>query len=103
MRAFKLNNEASMIPRFQKLITVFWPSFLMAGLGTILFFTAIDPGELISPAWLTRLTRLEIYTLGFLFLWVLGIMACFLTCYFQSPQDKICMKAPYCKDTQPPA
>jgi len=91
-----------MISRTQKLISIFWPSFLVAGLGTILFFTAVDPDEMISPAWFVDLSRLEIYTIGFLFLWVLGIMACYLTCYFQKPEDRICVKAPYCEDTQPP-
>ena len=64
-----------MISKTQKLISIFWPSFLVAGLGTILLFTAIDPEEMISPVWLVDLPRLEIYTIGFLFLWVLGIMA----------------------------
>lgn len=88
-----------MISKTQKLISIFWPSFLVAGLGTMLFFTAIDPEELISPSWLVNLSRLEIYTVGFLFLWVLGILACFLTCYFQKPEDKICAKTLNCKDT----
>ena len=87
-----------MIPRVQQLISVFWPSFLIAGLGTILYFAAIDPSEMVSPAWFANLGRLEAYTVGFLFLWVLMVMACFLTCYFQTPEDKICAKAPRCAD-----
>lgn len=91
-----------MIPKVQKQISVFWPSFVIAGLGTIIIFTTLDPREILSPAWLSNLSRLEIYTIGFLFLWVLGIMACFLTCYFQIPEDRICAKAPYCKDVELP-
>lgn len=78
-----------MIPKSQRLIAVFWPSFIMAGLGAILFFTAIDPGEMMGPSWLMGLDRLEVYTAGFLFFWVLTICACLLTCYFQRPEDSI--------------
>lgn len=91
-----------MIPRVQKLISVFWPSFVVAGLGTIVIFATLDPDEILSPVWLANLNRTEIYTVGFLFLWVLGIMSCFLTCYFQTPEDRICAKAPYCDDAQTP-
>ncbi len=86
------------IPRAQKLISIFWPSFLIAGLGTMLFFVVIDPREMISPAWFVNLGRLEAYTVGFLFFWVLMAMACFLTCYFQEPEDRICSQAPTCPD-----
>ena len=87
-----------MIPTSQKIISVIWPSFLMAGLGTILFFSAIDPGEMSSPAWFVNLSRLEAYTAGFMFLWLLGIFACLLTRYFQKPEDRICAKAPECAE-----
>ncbi len=86
------------IPRAQKLISIFWPSFLVAGLGTILFFVAIDPREMLSPPWFANLGRLEAYTVGFLFFWVLMALACFLTCYFQEPEDRICVQAPTCPD-----
>ncbi len=80
------------------MISIFWPSFLMAGIGSIIFFTAIDPQEMISPAWVANLGRLEAYTIGFLFFWVLMAVACFLTCYFQNPEDRICAKAPICPE-----
>ncbi len=86
------------IPRAQQLISIFWPSFLVAGLGTIIFFAAIDPQEMVSPAWFVNLGRLEAYTVGFLFFWVLMAGACFLSCYFQSPEGRICASAPTCPD-----
>lgn len=82
-----------MIPETQKLISIFWPSFIVAGVGTILFFTAIDPREMLSPAWFVNLDRLEAYTIGFLLFWLLTILACALTCYFQKPEDRICVKS----------
>ena len=87
-----------MIPLSQRLISIFWPSFLVAGLGTILFFVAIDPEEMIGPSWFVSLSRLEAYTLGFLFQWVLMALACFLTCYFQKPEERICAQNGDCAD-----
>ena len=81
-----------MITRVQRLIYIFWPSFLMAAIGSIILFSAIDPGELSSPGWMSNLSRLEAYTVGFLFLWVLTALACVLTCYFQTPEDRICSR-----------
>jgi hypothetical protein len=87
-----------MIPRAQLIVSIFWPSFLVAGLTTMIVFTAIDPREIISPAWFANLGRLEAYTIGFLFFWLMMATACLLTCYFQKPEDRICAKAPTCPD-----
>lgn len=73
----------------QRIITILWPSFLAAGLGTIVLFEVVNPYDLIGPAWLIRFGTLEIYTLGFIFLWSISALACYLTCYFQSPADKV--------------
>ena len=81
-----------MIPRAQQMVAIFWPSFLLAGLGVIVMFTAIDPQEIVDPNWFANLNRLEAYTVGFLFLWLLTSMACMLTCYFQKPEDRVCVK-----------
>ncbi|MEE9448062.1 MAG: hypothetical protein V3V09_08885 [Arenicellales bacterium] len=81
-----------MIPKVQKLISIFWPSFIMAGVATMVYFTAVDPHEMVSPAWFVNLERLEAYTVGFLFFWALTASACMLTCYFQKPEDRICAK-----------
>lgn len=79
-----------MIPRAQQLVSIFWPSFIIAGFGVMIAFTLIDPNDIISPAWFVQLDRLEAYTVGFLFLWVLTSCACALTCYFQKPEHRIC-------------
>lgn len=78
------------IPRVQKIISVFWPSFIVAGIANALVFTAIDPLEMPSPSWFVNLDRYEAYTVGFLFFWAIIACACFLTCYFQRPEDRVC-------------
>lgn len=79
-----------MIPKVQQLISIFWPSFIMAGLGSILFFVVIDPMEMVGSSWFANLDRLGVYTVGFLFFWLLTACSCMLTCYFQKPEDRIC-------------
>jgi len=73
------------IPTIQKLIAILWPSFLTAGLATILFFTAFDPQLLILLSGYGEISRLGGYTIGFFLFWFLTASTCVLTCYFQRP------------------
>lgn len=73
------------VPRIQKIIAVLWPSFLTAGVATILFFTAFDPREFLISTRFADLSRLGAYTIGFFLFWLLTSGSCLLTCYFQKP------------------
>jgi hypothetical protein len=65
-------------------IAVLWPSFLMAGLATVVFFAAVDPLDLVrDPAGPARELRLHAYSIGFFLFWLLTAASCLLTCYFQ--------------------
>lgn len=75
-------------PKIQKVIAVLWPSFLTAGVATILFFTAFDPQLIMSVSGYGEITRLGGYTVGFFLFWILTSSACLLTCYFQRPCDR---------------
>lgn len=72
-------------PRIQKIIAILWPSFLTAGLATVLFFTAFDPHTLLLDTAYADLSRLGAYTIGFFLFWLLTGSSCLLTCYFQRP------------------
>lgn len=76
---------AQNIPKKQKIIAVLWPSFLTAGVATILFFTAFDPELLMAVAGYEQISRLGSYTIGFFLFWLLTSSTCVLTCYFQQP------------------
>jgi len=79
------------IPTIQKVIAVLWPSFLTAGVATILFFTAFDPQLMMALGGFEQVSRLGGYTIGFFLFWLLTASTCVLTCYFQRPcntQDK---------------
>ncbi len=76
------------IPVAQRVIAVLWPSFLMAGVATIVFFAVFDPFELISPTWFPNLSRLGAYSVGFFLFWGLTASSCLLTCFFQRPINR---------------
>lgn len=80
-------NSTGMIstPRIQRIIAILWPSFLTAGVATILFFTAFDPYHMLADTQFEELSRIGAYTVGFFLFWVLTASSCMLTCYFQQP------------------
>ncbi len=73
------------IPLIQRVIAVLWPSFLVAGLATVLFFVAFDPLDLAHLLGRSEASRIGVYTIGFFLFWLLTAGACLLTCYFQRP------------------
>lgn len=77
------------IPRIQKCVAVFWPSFLTAGMATILFFAVFDPKQIMSCAGLPELSRIGAYSIGFFFLWIVSSGSCVLALYFAKPCPSI--------------
>ena len=77
------------LPVVQKIVSVLWPSFLTAGVATILFFTAFDPVDLGVLLGVEALDRLEAYSIGFFLFWLLTSTSCALTCYFRKPCDEL--------------
>lgn len=57
----------------------------MAGMATVLFFTAFDPRDFLMTTRFADVSRLGAYTVGFFLFWALTAGACSLTCYFQKP------------------
>ena len=72
----------SEIPTIQKVIAVLWPSFLVAGLETIIFFTIFDPLNVFIDY---DVSRLGAYSIGFFLFWLFAILPCILTLYFTKP------------------
>jgi len=75
------------IPFVQRVTAVLWPSFLTAGLATVLFFVFFDPQDLAVLLGKAESSRIGVYTIGFFLFWLLTMTACLLTCYFQRPCD----------------
>ena len=84
-----MNTATTPIPLVQRIIAVMWPSFLTAGIATILFFTAFDPQVILAVSGYGEISRLGGYTIGFFLFWLLTSVSCALTCYFQRPCDPI--------------
>lgn len=70
----------------RELAAVGWPSFLLGGVATMLFFAFIDPLELQDatfPSW--NLSRMSGYALGFFFFWGIALASSALTALLVRP------------------
>ena len=70
------------IPKLQKCIAVLWPSFLVAIVATGLFFSAFDPHDMFPFEEGDGISRLGIYSIGFLCFWLISIISGIGTLYF---------------------
>lgn len=86
----------------KKAIQILWPSFLVAGMAEIVFFTVFDPLELHMAAMGFGMTsRLGWYTIGFALFWAFAAASSALTCYFQRSADEI-NRCPLTPPERPP-
>ncbi|MBT8439609.1 MAG: hypothetical protein HKP55_10615 [Gammaproteobacteria bacterium] len=83
-KATSLSKESE-ITQTQNLVSIFWPSFLVASLTTILFFAFFDPSELGRISGYPEVSRLAGYTIGFLLFWLFSAVSSALTYYFRQP------------------
>ncbi len=68
---------------FQCACAVLWPSFLMAAIATMLFFSVFDPNHILMNTWFPDMSRVGAYTIGFLGFWALGAASSLLTCFLR--------------------
>lgn len=77
------------VPRVQLLSALLWPSFLLAGAATAVFFTFLDPVKLFECEGQAPLSRMGAYSVGFFLFWLLCTMTSAATAYFLRPTDDI--------------
>ena len=70
------------IPKQQKCIAILWPSFLVAIVASGLFFSAFDPDDLYPFGEPAGVSRLGIYSIGFLLFWLVSAVSGIGTLYF---------------------
>lgn len=70
------------VPKQQKCIAILWPSFLVAIVASGLFFSAFDPDDLYPFGEQTEISRLGIYSIGFLLFWLVSAVSGIGTLYF---------------------
>ena len=78
------NIDNASVGKCQSLVSLLWPSFLVAGVATIVFFTVFDPIEM-TPI----VSRTGAYTIGFFLFWLTGILSSAGTQYFMKPCDLV--------------
>jgi hypothetical protein len=66
----------------QRIVSILWPSFITAGIATIIFFTAFDPSIIFIDY---DISRLGAYTIGFFIFWLFGVLNSMATCFFLKP------------------
>ncbi len=70
------------IPVIQRVVAILWPSFITAGIATIIFTTAFDPQVIFIDY---DISRLGVYTISFFLFWLLGAVTAISTCFFLKP------------------
>jgi hypothetical protein len=70
-------------------ICVLWPSFIVGGVGEVLFFTVFDPKELYLFGEATSLSRLAVYSIGFFLCWAFAAASSALTVYLSRPAKQV--------------
>ena len=70
-------------------IHVLWPSFVVGGIGEMLFFTVFDPQELYLFGEPSSLSRLAVYSIGFFLCWAFAAASSTFTCFLQRGADEI--------------
>jgi hypothetical protein len=64
-------------------MSILWPSFLVAAAAEGLFFSLFDPMDLQLSGGVPELSRLGVYTIGFLLFWLFAAASSALTCYLR--------------------
>jgi len=73
----------------KRLIWILWPSFIVGGIGEVVFFTLIDPQELYLLGQPVEWSRTAVYSVGFFMFWALGAASSALTCFLQRGAQEI--------------
>jgi len=74
------------IPITQRVVAILWPSFITAGIATVLFTTAFDPAVIFIDY---DISRIGLYTICFFLFWLFGAITATATCYFLKPCEAI--------------
>jgi hypothetical protein len=70
-------------------ILVLWPSFIVGGIGEVIFFTVFDPKELYLFGEPASLSRLAVYSIGFFLCWAFAAASSAFTCFLNRSAEEI--------------
>jgi hypothetical protein len=72
-----------------KLIQVLWPSFLVAGVAEVVFFTVVAPRELYLFGEPAHFSAIATYSIGFFAFWIVCAASSLTTLFFQRTSNEI--------------
>jgi hypothetical protein len=67
-----------------KIASILWPSFLVAGVAEMVFFTLFDPGEMHLFGNPVTASRQAVYSVGFFCFWAVAAASSALTVFLSS-------------------
>ena len=70
-------------------ILVLWPSFIVGGIGEVIFFTVFDPKELYLFGEPSSLSRLAVYSIGFFLCWAFAAASSAFTCFLNRSAEEV--------------
>ena len=72
-----------------RLILILWPSFLLAGVAEIVFFTVVNPQELYLLGQPVHYSSITTYSVGFLMFWALCAATSVVTLWLARTSETI--------------
>jgi len=73
----------------KKAIWILWPAFIVGGIAEVIFFTIFDPTELRLFGEPLELSRMAVYSIGFVLFWAFAAASSAFTCFLQRTADDI--------------
>lgn len=73
----------------QRLIWIFWPSFVIGGVGWGVFFALFDPQDLPFADTFIGQSRIMVYSIGFFLFWMFAAASSAFTCLLQKPASDL--------------
>jgi hypothetical protein len=73
----------------KKTIWILWPSFIVGGIAETIFFTFFDPMEMHLFGEPASVSRVAVYSVGFLLFWAFAAASSAFTCFLQRSADEI--------------
>jgi len=70
-------------------ILILWPSFIVGGIGEVIFFTVFDPRALYLFGEATSLSRLAVYSVGFFLCWAFAATSSAFTVFLARTSKEI--------------
>lgn len=75
--------------KVMKLIQVLWPSFAVAGVAEMLFFTVVNPQQLFLFGEPVNFSDLTTYSIGFFGFWLVCAASSLATVFLQQSREEI--------------